>query len=213
MNLTNEFVVYSQFFISLIALVNPIGVIPVFYSMVDGLERLEQNKIAKITCSSVSIILLVGLFVGNWILNAFNISIDSFRIAGGIVVMLIALTMINGKLGEHKINKEEKNANLEDYKNIAVVPLAMPIMSGPGSISATIVFGSKQTTWIEYAYASLTIILFGLLCFILLKYSKPVITKIGKMGANVITRIMGLLLMSLGVEMIVTGIENLNLLN
>lgn len=207
-----DFSLYLQFFIGLIALVNPIGVVPVFYSMTADLTKEQQNRTCLLTCFSVVVILLVSFYFGNFILNSFNISIDSFRIAGGIVVIMIALTMINGKIGEHKINKEEKNENIEEYNNIAVVPLAMPIMAGPGSISATIVFGSGQQTWLGYIYSSLTIVLFGLACYILFRYSKPVIKKLGKTGSNVITRIMGLLLMSLGVEIVTTALRNLGVL-
>ncbi|OOF70371.1 YchE family NAAT transporter [Rodentibacter caecimuris] len=207
-----DFTIYLQFFIGLIALVNPIGVVPVFYSMTTDLRRDQQNRVALITCFSVVTILLVSFYFGRFILNSFSISIDSFRIAGGIVVVMIALTMINGKIGEHKINKEEKNENIEDYNNIAVVPLAMPIMAGPGSISATIVFGSAQNSFFNYLYASLTIMLFGAACYILFRYSEPVIKKLGKTGSNVITRIMGLILMSLGVEIITTALRNLGLL-
>ncbi len=204
-----ELSIYLQFFMGLIALVNPIGVTPIFYSMTAEQTREQQNRTAAITCFSIVVILLVSFFFGNFILDTFNISIDSFRIAGGGVVAMIALTMINGKIGEHKINKEEKNENFDDYNNIAVVPLAMPIMAGPGSISATIVFGSTQHTLTSYLYSSLTIVLFGLGCYILFRYSKPVIKKLGKTGSNVITRIMGLLLMSLGVEIITTGLRNM----
>ncbi|SUC08811.1 membrane protein YhcE [Pasteurella canis] len=206
-----DLAIYLQFFIGLIALVNPLGVVPIFYSMTASLSKEQQNKTGLITCISIVIILLVSFFFGNFILNAFHISIDSFRIAGGIVVILIALTMINGKIGEHKINKEEKNENFDDYNNIAVVPLAMPIMAGPGSISATIVFGSTQHSIVDYFYSSITIMLFGLGCYILFRYSEPVIKKLGKTGSNVITRIMGLLLMSLGIEIIIGGLRNLGI--
>ncbi|MBN6709782.1 YchE family NAAT transporter [Haemophilus haemoglobinophilus] len=204
-----DFSIYLQFFIGLIALVNPIGVVPIFYTMTVGQNRAQQNHTAMITCFSIVVILLVSFYFGNFILSSFNISINSFRIAGGIVVVMIALTMINGKIGDHKINKEEQKEDFSEKDNIAVVPLAMPILAGPGSISATIVFGSGQHSWSEYLYSSITIALFGLTCYILFRYSEPVIEKLGKTGSNVITRIMGLLLMSLGVEIITTGLKNL----
>ncbi|ARU65246.1 hypothetical protein BTV20_07350 [Histophilus somni] len=204
-----EFSVYLQFFIGLIALVNPIGVVPIFYMMTSGQSRVQQSHTAMITCFSIVVILLISFYFGNFILSSFNISINSFRIAGGIVVVMIALTMINGKIGDHKINKEEQKEDFSEKDNIAVVPLAMPILAGPGSISATIVLGSSQSSWSEYLYSSITIALFGLTCYILFRYSEPVIEKLGKTGSNVITRIMGLLLMSLGVEIITTGLKNI----
>ncbi|WP_249961557.1 YchE family NAAT transporter [Histophilus somni] len=204
-----EFSVYLQFFIGLIALVNPIGVVPIFYAMTSGQSRVQQSHTAMITCFSIVVILLISFYFGNFILSSFNISINSFRIAGGIVVVMIALTMINGKIGDHKINKEEQKEDFSEKDNIAVVPLAMPILAGPGSISATIVLGSSQSSWSEYLYSSITIALFGLTCYILFRYSEPVIEKLGKTGSNVIARIMGLLLMSLGVEIITTGLKNI----
>lgn len=201
--------IYLQFFIGLIALVNPLGVVPVFYSMTSSQNKVERNRTGLVTCFSIVVILLVSLYFGNFILNAFHISIDSFRIAGGVIVVLIALTMINGKIGEHKINKEEKNENIEDFQNIAVVPLAMPILAGPGSISATIVFGATLHNVMDYFYASLTIALFGISCYVLFRYSEPVIKRLGKTGSNIITRIMGVLLMSLGIEIITSGLRNI----
>lgn len=207
-----DITIYLKFFVSLIALVNPIGVIPIFYSMTSDFEKEEQDHMIFITCFSLIVMLLVSFYFGNAILHAFNISIDSFRIAGGIVVATIALTMINGKIGENKMNKEEKKVDIESYTNLAIVPLAMPLMAGPGAISAAIVFGINAHSVTSYAYSSLTIILFGIGCYLLLRYSKPLMKKLGRTGANVITRIMGLILLSLGVEMIVSAFRNFGLI-
>lgn len=203
---------YFQFFINLIAVVNPIGALPIFYAMTAELEKQERYKIGKTTAFAIVCILFVSLFFGKTILSAFNLSLDSFRIAGGFIVILIALTMINGKIGEHKINKEEKALTSqgqldEEYKNIAVVPLAMPIMAGPGSIGSVIVFGSHKTG-LELLFTTGVIILFGVTCFILFRYSGSIIQKLGKTGTNIVTRVMGLLLMTLGVEIMTTGIVN-----
>ncbi len=207
-----DFSIYLQYFVSLIALVNPIGVIPIFYSMTQDFPKEEQDRMVFITCFSLVTMLLVSFFFGNFILNSFSISIDSFRIAGGIVVAIIALTMINGKIGENKMNKEEKDVNVESYTNLAIVPLAMPLMAGPGALSASIVFGINSHTFESYAYSSLTIILFGLGCYLLLRYSKPLMKRLGRTGVNVVTRIMGLILLSLGVEMIVTALRNFGII-
>ncbi|MDG6898017.1 hypothetical protein A6A19_08515 [Actinobacillus delphinicola] len=201
-----------QFFVSLIALVNPIGVIPIFYSMTSDFPKEEQERMIFITCLTLTIMLLISFFFGNAILHAFNISIDSFRIAGGIVLGSIAMTMINGKIGENKMNKEEKGDDISNYTNLAIVPLAIPLMAGPGSISAAIVFGVNSHTLVEYGMSSVTIIAFCICCYFLLRYSKPVMMRLGKTGANVVTRIMGLILLSLGIEMIVTALKNFGIL-
>ncbi len=120
--------------------------------------------------------------------------------------------MINGKIGENKMNKEEKGDDISNYTNLAIVPLAIPLMAGPGSISAAIVFGVNSHTLVEYGMSSITIIAFCICCYFLLRYSKPVMMRLGKTGANVVTRIMGLILLSLGIEMIVTALKNFGIL-
>lgn len=204
-----HFAIYLQFLIGLFAIVNPFGSLPIFFSMTAQLYEEERNRTSLVTSFSIGVILLVSLFFGKLILDMFSISLDSFRVAGGILIVSIAMTMISGKLGEHKQNKEEKNADVNEYGNIAVVPLAMPIMAGPGAIGSTIVWGTRYHTWVDYVGFSLSIIVFSVSCYVLFRYSAPLVKKLGKTGTNVVTRIMGLILMALGIEIIVTGLGNL----
>lgn len=204
-----NFAIYMQFFIGLFAIVNPFGTLPIFFSMTANQYEADRNRTNLITSLSVGIILLASLFIGKWILDAFSISLNSFRVAGGILIVSIAMTMISGKLGEHKQNKEEKNADISEYENIGVVPLAMPIMAGPGAIGSTIVWGTRYNSWIDYLGFSLAIILFATICYILFRFSAPLVKKLGKTGSNIVTRIMGLILMALGIEIIVAGLSHL----
>ncbi|VDZ73830.1 MarC family integral membrane protein [Atlantibacter hermannii] len=122
---------YFKFFIGLFALVNPVGIIPVFISMTSYQTAAARNKTNLTANLSVAIILWTSLFLGDGILQLFGISIDSFRIAGGILVVTIAMSMISGKLGEDKQNKQEKSETAI-RESIGVVPLALPLMAGPG---------------------------------------------------------------------------------
>lgn len=126
-----DFSAYFKFFIGLFALVNPVGIIPVFISMTSYQPAAVRNKTNLTANLSVAIILLTSLFLGDGILQIFGISIDSFRIAGGILVVTIAMSMISGKLGEDKQNKQEKSETAV-RESIGVVPLALPLMAGPG---------------------------------------------------------------------------------
>lgn len=200
-----QLTIYFKFFISLFALVNPIGNIPIFSSITSGLTSAERNAVNIKTSIAIAVVLLVSLFLGQLILNFFGISINSFRIAGGILVIMISISMVQGKISEESQNKEEKN-RLANIQNFAIVPLAIPIMAGPGSISSVIVFGAKHNSWIDLIGLSLSIIVFGLCCYLLFKSSSTLLKILGKTGSNVITRIMGLLLLALGVEMITGGV-------
>ena len=190
-----DFPVYFKFFIGLFALVNPVGIIPVFISMTSYQTAAARNKTNLTANLSVAIILWISLFLGDTILQLFGISIDSFRIAGGILVVTIAMSMISGKLGEDE--------------SIGVVPLALPLMAGPGAISSTIVWGTRYHS-ISYLFGFfVAIALFALCCWGLFRMAPWLVRVLRQTGINVITRIMGLLLMALGIEFIVTGIKGI----
>lgn len=203
-----DFSTYFKFFIGLFALVNPVGIIPVFISMTSYQTAVIRNKTNLTANLSVAIILLTSLFLGDSILQIFGISIDSFRIAGGILVVTIAMSMISGKLGEDKQNKQEKSETAI-RESIGVVPLALPLMAGPGAISSTIVWGTRYHTVTYLLGFSLAIALFALCRWGIFRMAPWLVRLLGQTGINVITRIMGLLLMALGIEFIVTGIKAL----
>ena len=195
-----DFSAYFKFFIGLFALVNPVGIIPVFISMTSYQPAAVRNK-TNLTAN-------LSLFLGDGILQIFGISIGSFRIAGGILVVTIAMSMISGKLGEDKQNKQEKSETAV-RESIGVVPLALPLMAGPGAISSTIVWGTRYHSWVHLVGFSLAIAVFALCCWGIFRMAPWLVRLLGQTGINVITRIMGLLLMALGIEFIVTGIKAL----
>lgn len=197
---------YAKFFIGLFALVNPVGILPLFISMTSYQDEISRNKTNLTANVSVAIILIVSLLCGSSILSLFGISIDSFRFAGGLIVMLIALTMINGKIGENKQNKEERSESAIK-ENIAVVPLALPLMAGPGAISSMIVWSVHYDSWQHIAGFIITLCLFSFCCWLLYRLAPFMIKILGQTGINVVTRIMGLILMSLGAEIMFSGLK------
>lgn len=198
--------VYIKFFVGLFALVNPVGIIPVFIGMTRYQIAAERDKTNLTANVAIAVILWTSLFLGDAILLIFGISIDSFRIAGGILVVSIAMSMISGKLGEDKQNKQEKSET-DARENIGVVPLALPLMAGPGAISSTIVWSTRYHNWQYMLGFSIAIALFAFCCWLLFRMAPIMVRFLGQTGINVITRIMGLLLMALGIEFVVTGIK------
>ncbi len=137
-----EIGIFLHFLVGLFATVNPVGIMPVFVSLTGSMTPEERNKTALTTNVAVAIILVVAWIAGQHLLDLFSISIDSFRVAGGLLLLSIAFSMMSGKIGEVKQNKEEKSESAI-REQVGVVPLAMPLMTGPGAISSTIVYGSK----------------------------------------------------------------------
>ncbi len=120
-----EFAIFLQFFLGLVAAVNPVGIMPVFVSLTGHMTPEEKNKIARTANIAVAVILITALLGGQMLLDMFSISLDSFRVAGGLLLLSIAFSMMSGKLGEDKQNKQEKSEYIS-REQIGVVPLAMP---------------------------------------------------------------------------------------
>ncbi|MGL4380267.1 MAG: YchE family NAAT transporter [Vibrio sp.] len=203
-----EIAIFLQFFLGLVAAVNPVGIMPVFVSLTSHMTLEEKNKTAATANIAVAIILTIALLAGQMLLDLFSISLDSFRIAGGLLLMSIAFSMMSGKLGEDKQNKQEKSEYIS-REQIAVVPLAMPLMAGPGAISSTIVYGSRYPTMLDTVGIILTIVAFSFCSWLLFRSAPYIVRLLGQTGINVITRIMGLILGALGVEFIANGLRNL----
>lgn len=205
---TAEFAIYLQLFLGLVAAVNPIGIMPVFVSLTGHQTPEEKSKTAKTANIAVGVILIVSLLCGQFLLDMFSISLDSFRIAGGFLLMSIAFSMMSGKLGEDKQNKQERTESIS-REQIGVVPLAMPLMAGPGAISSTIVYGARYPTLLETLGIIVTITIFCFCSWLLFRSAPLIVRFLGQTGINVITRIMGLILAALGVEFIANGVGNL----
>ncbi|HAS4367683.1 TPA: YchE family NAAT transporter [Vibrio cholerae] len=203
-----EIAIFLQFFLGLVAAVNPVGIMPVFVSLTGHMTLEEKNKTAATANIAVAIILIIALLAGQMLLDLFSISLDSFRVAGGLLLLSIAFSMMSGKLGEDKQNKQEKSEYIS-REQIAVVPLAMPLMAGPGAISSTIVYGSRYPNMLDTLGIILTVVAFSFCSWLLFRSAPSIVRLLGQTGINVITRIMGLILGALGIEFIANGLRNL----
>ncbi|MBY8116642.1 YchE family NAAT transporter [Vibrio fluvialis] len=203
-----EFAIFLQFFLGLVAAVNPVGIMPIFVSLTGHMTPDEKKKTARTANVAVAVILITALLGGQMLLDMFSISLDSFRVAGGLLLLSIAFSMMSGKLGEDKQNKQEKSEYIS-REQIGVVPLAMPLMAGPGAISSTIVYGSRYLAMMDTAGIILTILVFSVASWLLFRSAPYIVRLLGQTGINVITRIMGLILGALGIEFITNGLRSL----
>jgi len=201
--------IYSKLFISLFALVNPIGMIPVFTSITSHQSIDERNKTNFITNYTVFIILSATLFLGRKILDVFGVSMNAFRISGGILIINIAMSMINGNLIKKMEQDRNSKQSSNSSENIGVIPLAMPLIAGPGAISSTIMWSAQCSNVLNLVFSSMVIAFFSFFCWLLFKTAPFVVEILGKTGINVVTRIMGLLLMALGIEFVTSGIRSI----
>lgn len=203
-----DHVEYIKIFIGLLAIVNPFGAIPLFISMTANESELQRKKTVDLTSIGVTVILLTVLFFGQPILNFFGISIDSFRIAGGILLLLMAIAMLNAKTSNVKQTEVEAYESM-DKESVAIVPLAMPMLAGPGGISSVIIASHKGDGFGHYFGITIGILLLSALVWLILRAATWIARHLGETGINIFSRIMGLILAAIAIEFIANGIKGL----
>ena len=196
---------YLQKLVGGFAIVNPFSTIPVFISLTANYLPKERNKVARGTATSVFIILIVAYLIGGVLLEFFGISVASFRVAGGILILMTAFSMLQGRLSSTKQTGDE-STEAKEKEHITVIPLAMPLMAGPGAISLMIIASSKghSTTDVLAVIGGLLII--GISTWLILRTGNRIAKVLGTTGMNITTRFMGLILAAIAVEFIVAGL-------
>ncbi len=199
---------YVKILVAMVVIVNPIGAIPAFMSLTGNRPTQDRQRTARVTAVSAGIVLVLACMFGESLLKFFGISMASFRVGGGILVMLLAITMFNAQLSGSKHTPEE--AKEAQHKNdVAVVPLAVPLLSGPGAISTVIIYLDQAPSWTHLAILVAICILISLIIWITLRLAIPIGTAFGKTGINILTRLMGLILAAISVEIIASGLGKL----
>ncbi len=195
-------------FSGIISIVNPIGAIPIFIGLTSNWTKKQRNQTANTAALSATLILLLSAFSGHYILKFFGISLSSFQVAGGILLLLIAISMLHAKLSHAKHTPQEAQ-EAEDMESIGVVPLAMPILAGPGSISTVILYAHYARGLDEKAILALIILTVGAIVWITLRMAVPIGTRLGATGINIAVRILGLILAAISVEFMAAGLKGL----
>lgn len=194
--------------IALFAIVNPIGSVPIFISATDGWSADDRARTAKTVALTVFMVLLISALIGSEILDFFSISIPSFQVGGGVLLMLIAISMMHGKLSHARQTPEEAQ-EVAEREAIAIVPLSIPLLAGPGAISSMIIAAQQKSTVLGHLSLAIPVAAVCLLVWIALRLSPLIAVKLGTIGINVVTRLMGLILAAMAVEFIAHGINGL----
>jgi multiple antibiotic resistance protein len=188
--------------IAIIAIVDPIGCLPLFLSLTGQHKKINKKNVVKMTAITVFIILVTSLFLGDKILNMFGISMPSFQICGGILLLLMAISMM---LGKHQIIESGQNGK-SDKELIAFVPLSIPLLAGPGAMSNMIIAAHQAPNFINQSFLILPCLAVSLLIWLTLSFAENISKVIGAIGTKIITRVMGLLLGSMAIEFITRGV-------
>ena len=198
---------FAKIFISVFTIMGPFTVIPTFVSMTEGMSLMQIRHIAARSLMVASSILIVSTIAGEKVFNLLGISLPSFKIAGGILILLMGINMLHAKRSESRATDSEL-AEAKVKEDISVFPIGTPLIAGPGAISTVILFsttGGKKFVSVLMVLAAVIISSVGM--YYLLRYSRLIYRALGQTGSNIMMRLMGLVLSAMAIEFIIDGIK------
>lgn len=189
-------------FLALFPIVNPFGAVPLFFSLTSDFPSAERKMTALKTAMYVIAILVVFLFFGRFVLVFFGISLPVLRIAGGLIVANSAWSMVTGN--ERMTSAESLEASRKE--DISLTPMAMPMLSGPGSIGVVMGLAAHADSMIVYVGMVIAIVALGLVVYLFLRLGGPMVKRLGPGASGAINRIFGFLLLAIAVQLIWDGV-------
>ncbi len=198
---------FSTFIVALPAVffvVDPFGVVPIFLAITAGAPAAKSREMALRACLVGGTLLLFFALFGGLIFKVFGVTLSAFRVAGGILLLITSLDMLRGRMSQTKTSpaEEEESAQKED---VAVVPLAMPLLAGPGSIATVMVLVSRGQGLLEAVPVVVSIVLTFVASYYILRAARIVQRVLGQSGVAILQRLMGLILAAIAVQFIVEG--------
>ena len=198
--------------LTLLAVVNPLACVPFFIHFTQGFTKAQRQRTILVSSFTTFVVIAISALMGLQILAFFGISLASFQVGGGLLLLSSALSMLNAQPAEARANADEvqdAEARATVGASIAVVPLAIPLLTGPATMSTVVIYADKAKTLLQLSTLvgyGVVIALATALCFAM---AAPIARVMGKTGINVMTRLMGLILAALAVEVMTDGLHKL----
>ena len=187
--------------VSMFAILNPLGAIPIYLTMTANKSTGEMRHIAAKSSITVGVILIISIWAGNLLLQFFSIGMPAFRIASGVLVLVMAISMFQAKISP-AIHTHAESLEAENKEGTAVVPLAIPLLAGYGAISLVIVNAEQMIYWVDKVIISLGSVFLAAVVWMILSLAVSLGKQLGKAGINTATRIMSLLLAAMALQFI-----------
>ena len=198
--------------ITLLAIVNPLAIVPFFIHYTQGFSKTQRRRTIVVASFSAFVVIATSALVGLQILEFFNISLASFQVGGGLLLLTSAMNMLNAQPAEAKSPTSELEDGAEKAAmgaSIAVVPLTIPLLTGPATMSTVVIYAEKAKTFFQLGTLVGYGVVVGLATALCFSLAQPIARVLGKTGINVMTRLMGLILAALAVEVMADGLGKL----
>jgi multiple antibiotic resistance protein len=196
--------------VALLAIVNPIGVVPFFIHFTEGFNAAQRRRTVHVAAFSAFVVIAVSALAGLRIIEFFSISLASFQVGGGMLLLLSALQMLNAQPAETRSEDISEGSDKADAgASIAIVPLTIPLLTGPATISTMVIYAQKTDHWWELGVLVGYGIVIGLSVWLTLSLAGAIARILGRTGINVMTRLMGLILAAIAIEVMADGLMKL----
>jgi len=198
--------------VTLLAVVNPLAIVPFFIHYTQGFTRAQRRRTVVVASFSAFLVIAASALLGLEILDFFSISLASFQVGGGMLLLISSVNMLNAQPAEAKplTNELEDGAQKAAMgASIAVVPLTIPLLTGPATISTVVIYAERAKTFLQVAALVGYGVVIGLATLVCFALAEPIARVLGKTGINVMTRLMGLILAALAVEVMALGLVKL----
>ena len=205
--MSNYFEYILLCFSTLFTLVNPIGIAPIYLTLTERFSENHQKSIAKKGTLTGFIVLVIFAYLGRYIFAMYSISIDAFRIMGGIIFFRSGLKMLDSITPRTRITPSETEESLEQ-EDIAISPIGIPIVTGPGAITAAMILAGQANTVAYQLILLIAISIVLLITYIIFLTSPKIFKKLGHSGARLIQKLMGIILMVIAVQFVIDGFSN-----
>ena len=198
--------------VTLLAIVNPLAIVPFFIHYTQGLAREQRQRTVWVSSLTAFIVIAASALFGVGILEFFGISLASFQVGGGLLLLMSSLNMLNAKPAEVKpatTDLSDGDERTAMGASIAVVPLTIPLLTGPATMSAVVIYSERAKTFWQMATLLGYGVVIGLVTALCFSLANPIARVLGRTGINVMTRLMGLILAALAVEVMTSGLGKL----
>ncbi|WP_310556252.1 MarC family NAAT transporter [Flavobacterium sp.] len=197
---------FIYLFFALFSVLNPIGTVPIFVGLTQDDSKDERSRISLWTAIDVFIILIISFFVGQYVLSFFGITINALRITGGIIIASSGFSLLSGKFSKKRGINKKVQTDVQTRNDIALTPLAMPMLAGPGSISLLIAFYQEHHEPNQMIISSFAILAVSIVIYLVLRSAHYLSKILGASGIVAISRIIGFLTIAIGVQYIISSI-------
>jgi len=203
----SEIAFFAVAVLTLFAIVDPIGTLPFFVALTQGFSTEDRNLVSRRAAIVLGSILAVFALLGRFLFAVFGFTLGAFEIAGGILLFLVAFDMLQGEVTRTKFTAQDHEAAAARRDEIAVVPLGIPLLAGPGAISTVMIYegSSGSDPWTVVA-TFVAILIVASAAFVVLRFGHPILDRLGRTGVMAMTRVLGLILAALGVQFVLNGV-------